>query len=65
MLEDNFIYLLHVLKKYASLQKLTRSQLQQEIQSNPRWVNIQNCRILRKRAQESHMDGFIQSATPY
>jgi hypothetical protein len=65
LLEDNCIYFLHVLKKYASLQKLDQSTMKRELNTDPRWVCIQDCRALRRLAQQHQMEGYTLNATPY
>lgn len=65
LLEDNCIYFLHVLKKYASLQKLDQSTMKREIGTDPRWVCIQDCHALRRLAKQHQMEGYTLNATPY
>ncbi len=49
MMEDHYLYLYHVLKKYASLQ---RSEFEDETKADHRWVNIQKRRAFKRKVQK-------------
>jgi hypothetical protein len=66
MLEDNYAYLFHVLKRYAALQKLDCKRLQQEMQKESRWVNIQKRRAFKKKVkQEGRIAEYNHWLSPF
>lgn len=62
---DVLFYFSLVLKRYASLQQMTRSEIQKEIQENPRWVKIQYRTDLKKVAKQHQMDGYQPECSPF
>ena len=66
MLEDNYAYLFHVLKKYAALQKLEFKGLRQEMQKEGRWLSLQKRRAFKKRVkQEGKIADYNHWLSPF
>ncbi len=64
MMEDHYLYLYHVLRRYASLQTL--KGLEAEMKGDKRWVNIQQRRAFKRKVKkEGRMGEYNPWLSPF
>ncbi len=62
---DVLHYFLLVLKEYGLHQNLNRAELKKEVESDPRWVDIQYRGEVRGKAEKKHITQFSLESTPF
>jgi len=66
MIEEVCHYFLVVFERYASMQELDEEELKGEVRADPRWVNIQQRRKLRREVEKRGLDErYTLSSTPF